>query len=116
VGAPARHCQQDARHSHTAGWRFDHDDALNDRLAQACNETTEDWQTIKENIMSNTEPSPELYESLECPVVEGHRLIQHLAARTADVSGIPVNRLMPQRGRRLIGAWCFLDHAGPAVF
>ena len=23
---------------------------------------------------------------------------------------------MPQRGRRLIGAWCFLDHAGPAVF
>lgn len=66
--------------------------------------------------MSNTETNPQLYESLECPVVEGHRLIQHLAPRTADVGGIPVNRLMPQRGRRLIGAWCFLDHAGPAVF
>nr|WP_222843043.1 pirin family protein [Salinisphaera sp. LB1] len=43
-------------------------------------------------------------------------MIQHLAARTADVGSIPVNRVMPQRGRRMIGAWCFLDHAGPAVF
>lgn len=66
--------------------------------------------------MSNTENNPSLYESRECPVVDGHRLIQHLAPRTTDVGGIPVNRLMPQRGQRLIGAWCFLDHAGPAVF
>jgi redox-sensitive bicupin YhaK (pirin superfamily) len=67
-------------------------------------------------VMSNTESNPALYESRECPVVDGQRLIQHLAPRTADVGGIPVNRLMPQRGRRLIGAWCFLDHAGPADF
>lgn len=66
--------------------------------------------------MSNTDKHPKLYESLECPVVDGHRMIQHLAARTADVGGIPVNRLIPQRERRLIGAWCFLDHAGPAAF
>jgi redox-sensitive bicupin YhaK (pirin superfamily) len=66
--------------------------------------------------MSNMDKNPGLYESLECPVVEGHRLIQHLTARTADVGGIPVNRLIPQRKRRLIGAWCFLDHAGPASF
>lgn len=66
--------------------------------------------------MSNTEKHPECYESIQCPVVEGHRLIQRLAPRTADVGGIPVNRLMPQRERRLIGAWCFLDHAGPSVF
>lgn len=61
--------------------------------------------------MSNTENNPSLYESRECPVVEGHRPIQHLAPRTADVGDIPVNRLMPQPSRRLIGAWCFLDHA-----
>lgn len=66
--------------------------------------------------MSNTENNPSLYESRECPVIDGHRLIQHLAPRAADVGGIPVNRIMPQRGRRMIGAWCFLDHAGPAVF
>lgn len=47
---------------------------------------------------------------------DGQQLIQRLGARTADVGGIPVNRIMPQRQRRLIGAWCFLDHAGPAVF
>lgn len=66
--------------------------------------------------MSNTETNPELYESLECPVVDGHRLIQHLSSRAAEVGGIPINRVLPQRGRRLIGAWCFLDHAGPSVF
>ena len=37
-------------------------------------------------------------------------------ANTKDVGGIPVARLLPQKGRRTIGAWCFLDHAGPAVF
>ncbi|OLO04772.1 pirin family protein [Salinicola socius] len=66
--------------------------------------------------MSNTEHHSRLYDSRECPVEGGQRLIQHLNARTADVGGIPVNRLLPQRGRRLVGAWCFLDHAGPATF
>ena len=37
-------------------------------------------------------------------------------AHTKDVGGIPVARLLPQKERRTIGAWCFLDHAGPAVF
>ncbi len=39
-----------------------------------------------------------------------------LNALTKDVGGIPVARLIPQTGRRTIGAWCFLDHAGPADF
>ncbi|NWN82436.1 MAG: pirin family protein, partial [Halomonas sp.] len=66
--------------------------------------------------MSNTESNPALFESRECPVVDGHRLIQHLSSRKAEVGGIPINRVLPQRERRMIGAWCFLDHAGPAVF
>ena len=37
-------------------------------------------------------------------------------AHTKDVGGIPVARLLPQKERRTIGAWCFLDHAGPALF
>ncbi len=36
-------------------------------------------------------------------------------AHTKDVGGIPVARLLPQRART-IGAWRFLDHAGPAPF
>lgn len=42
---------------------------------------------------------------------------QRLTAREADIGGgVKVHRLIPSRQRRLIGAWCFLDHAGPAVF
>ena len=39
-----------------------------------------------------------------------------LRAKSKDVGGIPVARLLPQGKRRTIGAWCFLDHAGPATF
>ncbi len=52
----------------------------------------------------------------ECPTIEGQREFQRIIARTSDVGGIPVARLLPHRQRRLIGAWCFLDHAGPARF
>ncbi|HUG60024.1 MAG TPA: pirin family protein [Candidimonas sp.] len=55
--------------------------------------------------------------SLDCPLQEnGERSVQRVTSRHAEVGGIPINRLMPSRQRRMIGAWCFLDHAGPAVF
>lgn len=43
-------------------------------------------------------------------------VIQRIASRFADIGGITVCRLLPARQRRMIGAWCFLDHAGPASF
>ncbi len=42
--------------------------------------------------------------------------LQIIKARLKDVGGIPVARVLPTKERRLIGAWCFLDHAGPTVF
>lgn len=43
--------------------------------------------------------------------------IQRVISRIAEIGGgIPVNRVIPARQRRMIGAWCFLDHAGPATF
>ncbi len=42
--------------------------------------------------------------------------LSKLTAQTKDVGGIPVARLLPQASRRTIGAWCFLDHAGPSTF
>jgi quercetin 2,3-dioxygenase len=30
-----------------------------------------------------------------------------------EVGGLPVHRSLPQRGRRMVGAWCFLDRFGP---
>ncbi|MBV8469057.1 MAG: pirin family protein [Pelomonas sp.] len=38
-----------------------------------------------------------------------------LAGRAGDVGGLPIVRALPHRERRTIGAWCFLDHAGPAL-
>ena len=34
--------------------------------------------------------------------------------RRTEVGGIPVQRALPQRRRRTVGAWCFVDHFGPA--
>jgi redox-sensitive bicupin YhaK (pirin superfamily) len=34
-------------------------------------------------------------------------------SRTATVGGTQVRRALPQRTRRTVGAWCFVDHFGP---
>lgn len=34
--------------------------------------------------------------------------------RAATVGGLPVARVLPTKGRRTVGAWCFVDLAGPA--
>lgn len=35
-------------------------------------------------------------------------------SRTAEVGRFTVRRALPRRGRRTVGAWCFVDHMGPA--
>lgn len=40
--------------------------------------------------------------------------LEHIATHTAEVGGIPVRRAIPTRVRRMVGAWCFLDHLGPS--
>lgn len=42
--------------------------------------------------------------------------LEILAGRAAQVGTLPVRRMLPARGRRTIGAWCFIDHMGPASF
>lgn len=43
--------------------------------------------------------------------------IQRIASRTSSLGeGLTVARTLPSRGRRMIGAWCFLDHVGPVQF
>ena len=39
--------------------------------------------------------------------------VEVTTSRTADVAGMPVRRALPRRGRRTVGAWCFVDHLGP---
>lgn len=43
--------------------------------------------------------------------------IVRIAARNADLGeGMLVRRVLPSRQQRMVGAWCFLDHAGPVAF
>ena len=35
-------------------------------------------------------------------------------SRRSEVGAPPVRRALPQRPRRTVGAWCFVDHMGPA--
>jgi redox-sensitive bicupin YhaK (pirin superfamily) len=40
--------------------------------------------------------------------------VEITVSRSARVGGFEVRRALPRRGRRTVGAWCFLDHMGPA--
>lgn len=40
-------------------------------------------------------------------------MITVIAPKPVEVGGIPVQRVLPRAGRRTIGAWCFVDTAGP---
>jgi quercetin 2,3-dioxygenase len=41
-------------------------------------------------------------------------VLELVEARRTDVAGLPVRRALPVRRRRTVGAWCFVDHLGPA--
>jgi len=65
--------------------------------------------------MSNQETQSQLSSSADC--LDAVPSVQRIKARSAEIGGsLTVNRVLPTRQRRLIGAWCFLDHAGPARF
>lgn len=65
--------------------------------------------------MSNVESNP---QELLCPSAPENRSdgAEILNPRLVPLGGpraMTVRRTLPQRGRSLIGAWCFLDHYGP---
>lgn len=66
--------------------------------------------------MTNTEWQSEPESSADCPSLDAAAPVQRITPREADVGGVPVSRILPRRQRRTIGAWCFLDHAGPSHF
>jgi len=40
-------------------------------------------------------------------------ILEITASRSAQVGRFDVRRALPRRGRRTVGAWCFVDHFGP---
>lgn len=63
--------------------------------------------------MSNVEKFSQLASSLDCPPAVDAPVLERITPHSTEVGGIQVNRVLPRRQRRLIGAWCFLDHIGP---
>lgn len=60
--------------------------------------------------MSTIEANPEV-DDVIVPRRNDHEVT---AARNARVGELDVRRLLPLRTRRSVGAWCFVDHYGPA--
>ncbi|MDX1569222.1 MAG: pirin family protein [Xanthomonadales bacterium] len=59
------------------------------------------------NVVERSEPTP----CTRGPTDSG---VELLSARKATLGeGMTIRRLIPQRSRRMVGAWCFVDHFGP---
>lgn len=44
-------------------------------------------------------------------------MLDRIAAKSSELAeGLTIRRSLPTRQRRMIGAWCFLDHIGPVTF
>jgi len=68
--------------------------------------------------MSNLEQKPaETWVECDATVVETPRGIEIMTPREVPLGGpraMTVHRTLPSRERTMIGAWCFIDHYGPA--
>jgi quercetin 2,3-dioxygenase len=51
-------------------------------------------------------------DSTDAPAVD---CVEITASRESRVGAFNVRRALPRRGRRTVGAWCFIDHMGPAA-
>ncbi|SDD32293.1 pirin family protein [Nocardioides lianchengensis] len=62
--------------------------------------------------MTNPERDPDVL-TCEAHVVPGVEIMTPRDVPLGGPRAMGVRRTLPQRGRSLIGAWCFLDHYGP---
>jgi len=64
--------------------------------------------------MSNLEQQAATSVSSDCPATARQPVSQRIATRDVVLgAGMTIRRALPSRQRRMIGAWCFLDHFGP---
>jgi quercetin 2,3-dioxygenase len=56
-------------------------------------------------------PSPQV----PAPAQADGPVVEIAPGRRTQVGSLPVRRVLPQRPRRTVGSWCFVDHAGPVA-
>lgn len=64
--------------------------------------------------MSNLLPSADAQEC--APVADSPAVMEALPDRAVQLGALTVHRVLPVKGRRLIGPWCFFDRFGPLTF
>jgi redox-sensitive bicupin YhaK (pirin superfamily) len=64
--------------------------------------------------MSNLAPTTTAEQCVSEPTPPP--VLQVLPGRPSNLGGLPIRRLLPRSGRRLVGPWCFLDSFGPLQF
>lgn len=66
--------------------------------------------------MSDQERDCHPSASRDCPAAPGGPALERIAARSSVIGeDFTIRRALPSRQRRMVGAWCFLDHAGPVA-
>lgn len=75
-------------------------------------------KTVKERVADATkDPATAPSKApAKTPASAGPPAERFPARSTLLGEGLEIRRALPNRGRRLVGAWCFLDHAGPVRF
>ncbi|GID92426.1 pirin family protein [Amorphoplanes digitatis] len=63
--------------------------------------------------MSSLEADPEVGRSVVPPSPEGTELLEGAPVALGGPRGFEVTRTLPNKHRRMVGAWCFLDAYGP---
>ncbi len=67
--------------------------------------------------MSTSAQQESVSHSRDCSVCPGKPVLERIETRTAQIGeGFSIRRAVPNPRRRMVGAWCFLDHAGPADY
>jgi hypothetical protein len=63
-----------------------------------------------------TEDVPPTPDAPDPAAAQAHAVgpvVEIAPGRLTQVGSMPVRRVLPQRPRRTVGSWCFVDHAGP---
>ena len=63
----------------------------------------------------NDDVSPVEMSAPNAPPAGSTTTLEITESRTAQVGAHQVRRALPRRERRTVGAWCFVDHMGPAT-
>jgi hypothetical protein len=64
-------------------------------------------------VVSNVEGSPQAVQVVGAPAAAVRDLLVGHEVALGGARAMTVTRTLPNRGRRMVGAWCFADAYGP---